>query len=404
MRNRDSNLKNGLIIFVLLIAIFIVATSSPNLNRNLSRNFSNNLASIKSYLTSKISNNSNGNLVETYSEYHSVVKKALDNYESNVTIAVKNYDKSIINEEVFNKALEDNPLGGTGFTCNMTIGALGSSTTTVKFEFAYPEPREVLLKKAEEVKGKVKEVVAELVKPKMKDYEKEKVLHDYLVSNCRYDERYFTDNMPGESYTAYGALIKGVAVCQGYAVAMNLLLEEAGIDSMLITGEGFYEETGENMSHAWNLVKIGGEYYHLDPTWNDPIIEDGTEIVGYSYFNVTDEQIGVNHIWDKTKFPPATATEFVFNNLNFVEKDSLGNDIKVVKSFEEFSNGLVADMIASKSSVTYKILNFEADVDTIEKYIRQADGQVPNGRQITYGYWEDEILRCGYVTVEFKNE
>lgn len=404
MRNRDNNFKNGIIICALLLAIFIVATSSPDLNRN----FNNNVSNIKSYFTSKLSIkggvNNNGNLVETYGDYYDIVKKTLDNYESNVTIAVKNYDKNIINEEVFNKALEDNPLGGTGFTCNMTIGALGNSTTTVKFEFEYPESREVLLKKAAEVKAKVKSIVSEVVKPDMKDYEKEKVLHDYLVSNCRYDDRYFTDNMPGESYTAYGALIKGVAVCQGYAVAMNLLLEEVGIESMLITGEGFYEKAGENMSHAWNLVKIGGKYYHLDPTWNDPIIEDGTEIVSYSYFNVTDEQIAVNHIWDKTKFPPATATEFAFNNLNFVEKDINGNDIKTVQSFEEFSIELVEDMRALNSSVTYKILDFQSDVDTIEKYIRQADEQVPNGRQISYGYWEDEILKCGYVTVELKNE
>lgn len=402
---KNKNYKIGFIILGILIAAIIAATSLSNVDISLTRNFDSSMDSLKNYISekfaSKAGSSNKGNLVDSYEEYYSIVKEALDNYESTVTLTVKNQDKDLINENVFDKALESNPLGGAGYKCHINIEPLGSSKTTVKFEFIYPEPREELLKKAEEVRAKVKSIVASEVKPGMKDYEKEKVLHDYIVNNCKYDERYFTDNMPDESYSAYGLFSNGVAVCQGYAVAMNLLLEEAGIESMLITGEGYYEETGETMSHAWNLVKIGGEYYHLDPTWNDPVMEDGSDVIGYSYFNLTDEQIEVNHRWDKTQFPPCNATEFAFNNLNFVEKDSYGNDIKVVQNFNEFSEALVEDMKSEKTSITYKVIDFEPDLDTIERYIRRADEKVSHGGKVSYGYREDSISKCGYVTVEF---
>lgn len=84
-------------------------------------------------------------------------------------------------------------------------------------------------------------------------------------------------------YTAYGALVEGDAVCQGYALAYKLLLDKCGIDSVLVTSN--------EMGHAWNLVKLDGSWYHVDVTWDDPTpnVEGGGT---HKNFLRSDEGIG----------------------------------------------------------------------------------------------------------------
>lgn len=71
----------------------------------------------------------------------------------------------------------------------------------------------------------------------MTEYEKELALHDYLIENCKYDRRsYENKEIPQESFNAYGALCLGTAVCEGYAEAMKLLLNRAGVECHIVTG------------------------------------------------------------------------------------------------------------------------------------------------------------------------
>ena len=60
-------------------------------------------------------------------------------------------------------------------------------------------------------------------------------------------------------------------VCQGYALLALKMLRELGIETLYVVGE---VNTGP---HAWNLVKVDGEWYHLDTTWNDPVPDRGNE-------------------------------------------------------------------------------------------------------------------------------
>lgn len=93
------------------------------------------------------------------------------------------------------------------------------------------------------------------------DYQKIKVIYDYICSNITYDY----DNLYDDSYTlkhsSYAALINKKAVCQGYASLFYRLALEAGIDARVISGDS-------NGPHAWNIVKIEGSYYNLDSTWD----------------------------------------------------------------------------------------------------------------------------------------
>lgn len=124
-------------------------------------------------------------------------------------------------------------------------------------------------------------VVDTLITSGMSDYDVVKTLHDYLVTHCDYDYRVDIGNMPFISHQAEGALLNGTVVCSGYAKAYEILLDAAGIPCETITGyAGGY--------HAWNLVQVDGEWYHVDATWDDPTNKGG-DYIRYTYFLKSDK-------------------------------------------------------------------------------------------------------------------
>ena len=93
-------------------------------------------------------------------------------------------------------------------------------------------------------------------------------LHDYLVRNCVYD-RSAVNEVISPSRTAYGALANGKAVCQGYSLAYKLLLRRAGVPAVYVGSD--------SMQHAWNMVQMENNgWYHVDVTWDDPIVHTST--------------------------------------------------------------------------------------------------------------------------------
>ena len=116
------------------------------------------------------------------------------------------------------------------------------------------------------------------------DYEREKRIHDYLANRITYQNG-------KNAHNAYGALVEKKAVCDGYARAFQWLLYQAGIPAMIAEGTSINPASGGQEPHAWNVVKIGGEYYHVDLTWDDASSKE----VMYAYFNMTTKQIEESH-------------------------------------------------------------------------------------------------------------
>lgn len=113
-------------------------------------------------------------------------------------------------------------------------------------------------------------------------YNKIKQIHDYIVDNTEYDTTISRDNI----YNIYGALIEKVCVCEGYAKAFKYLTNAAGINCVIVVGEGT-NSSGQQESHAWNYVEVDGTWYAVDCTWDDPIIQGGgtlTDRYKYKYF------------------------------------------------------------------------------------------------------------------------
>ena len=123
--------------------------------------------------------------------------------------------------------------------------------------------------------------------PEMSEYEKEKALHDMLASQIVYDSN--RETAPN-AHNAYGALVEGRAVCEGYAESLQCLLHRVGIQSVEIFGYGINPTTGIGEPHAWNAVRIDGEYYLVDLTWNDQ-----PNILLHAYFNQTSAIMREDH-------------------------------------------------------------------------------------------------------------
>jgi len=130
------------------------------------------------------------------------------------------------------------------------------------------------------------------VSDSMSDFEKAAALHDYLAVNTEYDyDNLHAGKVPTVSHNAYGALVNGIAVCEGYALAYKYLLGKAGIESYIVTSK--------TMNHAWNMVKLDGKYYHVDVTFDDPV-RDIVGRVTHTFMFCSDDTLKEHSDWTVT--------------------------------------------------------------------------------------------------------
>ena len=136
-----------------------------------------------------------------------------------------------------------------------------SPVVQIEYDLSYYDDAE----QEAEVDKKVEEIMKDLDLENKMDYEKVSAIHDYICDNVEYEAAANSNDI---RRTAYGALIEGRAVCQGYSVSLYRLLLEAGIDNRIIFGEGVSPD-GTRGPHTWNIVKLYGKYYYMDITWDD---------------------------------------------------------------------------------------------------------------------------------------
>lgn len=224
------------------------------------------------------------------------LKKGLSNFEESFVLDCSAYEGDAFGD--FEGALAEAQRelqGEMGFFSiyNEIHWEKFGSTLTVRVDYMISRSQ------FEETRQLVSELADELVQPGMSQVEIEKAFHDYLCRHCVYDLQ-FQD----PSYSAYGALVLGRAVCQGYSEAMGMLCLEAGLECRIVTGTA-RDDSGQAGDHAWNLVKIDGEYRHVDVTYDDPVRSDGLDRFSYEYFNISDAEIARDHSWDWEAYPAA---------------------------------------------------------------------------------------------------
>ena len=122
--------------------------------------------------------------------------------------------------------------------------------------------------KTQEILKKEKEVINEVITDNMTDAEKVLAIHDWLCRKVRYDYDTLEKKEAGiqlteserECYYAAGVMLKGKAVCSGYTDAFNDFMELLNIPCECVSSS--------IMNHAWNQIKLEGEWYWIDNTWD----------------------------------------------------------------------------------------------------------------------------------------
>lgn len=99
------------------------------------------------------------------------------------------------------------------------------------------------------------------------DFVKVRTIYRYLCNNIVYDEAGSKDDSNVLCHSAYAALIKKKAVCQGYAMLLYRLVLAAGVDCRYVAGVT-YDQYGNQEGHGWNIVRLGKKYYNVDATWD----------------------------------------------------------------------------------------------------------------------------------------
>ena len=146
------------------------------------------------------------------------------------------------------------------------------------------------------------------------DYNKIMHAHDWIINNLQYEQNITNNNV----YNLYGALIEKSAVCEGYAETLKYILDEAGVQCVLVSGTATNSE-GKTERHEWNYVQLYGKWYAIDSTWDDPVVK-GTGYVSDSikhrYFLVGSNEMNKNHFPNGQVWKIINKKKIFINNVN----------------------------------------------------------------------------------------
>lgn len=160
----------------------------------------------------------------------------------------------------------------------------------------------------------------------LNEYEKELEIHDRLSYSVEYSH---LEELPREYHTAEGSLLEGVGVCDSFAKALQLIYSRAGINSIIVLG------SLDGNPHAWNMVKINNEWYHVDLTSSHSIYEE-TGIVNHAYFNLDTESEKRFASLDSEELIPE-AYQNTYNYYNYNEL-VISNDDDIYQRLSDICN------------------------------------------------------------------
>ena len=255
----------------------------------------------------------------------------------------------------------------------------------------------------------VKYVLNNIITSQMSLTDKIYEVHKWMVNNIQYDTTY-------SKYHAYNALIEGSAVCQGYAEAFALFMDELGVPCKMITGNA--NNGSGTQSHAWNAVQINGGWYYIDVTWDDPLMSghsnypDGSNR-SHEYYLVTETMIGADH-FSKSNLPTPAGTDLSYHN-DAVKKRN--NEVMAVMVQKYTAQGYKTAAIGSASEINnavsiidnygnyafvFSINNMTAEsiIGAVNERVSSINRSVINGYSLNYSYGNDGVSDIWYVIVE----
>lgn len=175
-------------------------------------------------------------------------------------------------------------------------------------------------KRVKEHQKAMKARVEKLSRPaiSLTEWEKELYIHDFICNHVRYDKL-----KKPYSHEIIGPLGQGVGVCEGIAKTVKILCDALGIWCIIGISDA-NQDKGIKYRHAWNIVKIGGRYHHLDVTFDNSLCHDG--VIRYDYFNLEDKQFFRDHEPVIYRVPPCCDGEHSYykeKKMSFTKKEDV---------------------------------------------------------------------------------
>lgn len=254
-------------------------------------------------------------------------------------------------QDIYLKVLYDNPLF---YYINQTVIRMAGDPGYYILlpEYLYSNREITLLN--QDIRNMVNKVCVNARRSSNNDFRLEKYLHDSVVKSVAYDYDSLKKSDCFNAHSIVGAFLDRKAVCEGIAKAFKLLCNECEIKCIVVLGKADPKGVfGEDTYHAWNLVKIGGDSYFVDPTW-DNMYDKGFEHISYDYFNLTTEEILKDHR------PMGNLPECTSTRLNYF---SCTNSF--VSTYEE-----LIDIISKRinyRAIMFKVLADKGEFKTIEE-------------------------------------
>ena len=205
--------------------------------------------------------------------------------------------------KVMNYVLLDNPVF---FYLNKKRVATAKTIfgLTLMFHYDYSEnDAKIMWQKAQSV---LDEFMQTRINPNMPPLAKQIEAHRWIQQNIK------TANAPytPECFSLVGALINKTCVCQGFAQTYKMICDRLHLASIIVSGTAIKPDKSTE-PHAWNITRIDGVTSHIDVTW-DTVCGIGS----YDYFNLTDDEISADHIFDRTVYPKCNDNSLGYFTLN----------------------------------------------------------------------------------------
>lgn len=328
-----------------------------------------------------------GKLSGEKQELYLEIRDALVHFEEDVKLS--SCDKEEISH-VFQCVLNDHPeiFYVEGYT--YTEYTLGDILKKITFTGSYHYNQEEIAEKQKLIDSYVNQCLNGM--PENADeYTKVKYIYEYLIHHTEYDAA-VEDNQ-----NICSVFIEGRSVCQGYAKATQYLLSKADVFATLVLGRVVGGE-----GHAWNLVKIDGQYYYVDTTWGDASYQavggasgyPGEKIptINYDYLCVPTEQMNLTHTLDNVVDLPEchsmAANYYVREGFYFTE----WNEEQAGRIFqEEYEKGSAYVTLKCASDAVYSQMQ-EALIERQEvfQYLDCPEGVVSysdNEKQYSMSFW-----------------
>ncbi len=257
-------------------------------------------------------------LSENDRKFYDIVINAIKNHESEIDVPS---ELNITANDYYNiyQLIYNTEHSVFYIDTQMKYTSVAKTKQLVTINFCYTYTTDEVKYMQNKIDAEVKKIISGIDET-MSEYDIVKYFYDTLVLSCVYDEE------PANCRDIYGCFVEKRAVCGGYAKAFSYLCDKVGIESLTITGDF------EGTPHMWNMVKLGGSWYHIDVTSGYVSNDDATSYIRYDYFCVTDSDIDQKHdIYDQDySYPTADSLKYNYFEYNNLIADSWEETISLL--------------------------------------------------------------------------